>query len=282
MKDEFKTPDEFENDDISENQTIHDNSSTNLPYDGSQVVSSENLYDEQEKNIPAEKRDQPSKNLDQPKPGETNKEIEKLVLQNKMLLKKINEYNRFIEHYTSTQHTQQNQQKTEYKTEMDQKLDALAKKTKAETYTDILETLKEETFYTKKKEEFRSKNPDLANEPSTEYIIGSLAAYYIQEGLDFDSAVERSINEFRATTGRKAPENSTKTNQTQYNTPTQKPYQKTSPHINTFIEGSGPSMPDKQFRASELIDMQINRPDEYLRLQPKIMKAYRDGRVIFD
>ena len=36
----------------------------------------------------------------------------------------------------------------------------------------------------------------------------------------------------------------------------------------------------RKFSSSELLKMQMTDPETYIRLQPEIMKAYREGRVI--
>lgn len=259
----------------------------NIPYDGSNVISSHkmnnftelatNSNNEETENISSDDGKEPKNNNKY-----TTEEIEKLITQNELLQNKMTSYNKMVEHFLEAKTQQTPKVSTDAKPEQDQKTHQMDSQTKQEVVQEILKEINRQSEMVKVLDNFRTQNPDLANDPQKEYLIGLMAGQHYDSGMNFNDAIGKAIEDFRKITGQannNTLPNKENGNISNHNIPQKRP--QTTPN-NSYIEGSSPSLPEKQFKASELINMQINKPDEYLRLQPQIMAAYRNGRVLFD
>lgn len=278
-----------------------------LSYDGSNIISSypidnnSGANNNEIPNINNENKEQtPDTNTQDNKEATKENEsydIKEIIRQNQLLTEQINNYHRVFKQIINPVNAQNGTPSNikSNKSELDTKLEETYNKAKQDAVAETLAQIERDKQFEKKVDELRKQNPDIAGDPKKEDLIGAMAAKYINTGMDFDTSVNKAISDFRemfsayqnnpqTKEAGKTPITSVEKNlsPTVNNIPQNKPYKKTQPQVNPFIEGHSPSLPEKQFKASELIDMQINRPDEYLRLQPQIMQAYRDGLVIFD
>lgn len=263
-----------------------------LPYDGANVTSShpfdnafnavnntEPLNEESNENgkPEAEQKEEPQPALD-PK-------IDQLTSQNKQLIAQISKYEALLGQLFNAQ-PDNKQQNIKNLSPEEQKLHEYYHKGKQDAVIESLKQIEMQRANESKINELRSKNPDIASDPNKEELVGSIAVKYINQGYDFETSVNKAIADFRKVFNKN--DNIVNKNITQesshnrHNIPQNRSSMKNHSPKSLYIEGASPSAPETQFKASELIDMQINRPDEYLRLQPQIMKAYKQGKVVFD
>jgi hypothetical protein len=252
-----------------------------LEYDGSVIYSSE-------KEAINKVRQEESENIDLNKSANkedktySEEKINEIISQNKELNERLSQYEKFIDNFALLDVAGKAKSLNDKpETELDSKLNEYYNRAKNDAIKETLETIHQEALRDRKIEEVKTNNPDIIADPAREQIVCNLAASYIHQGTDFNTALDRAIEDLRKLI---SPVSSKKDqeNQLAHNIPAGEPYKQTYSRLNPFIEGASPSIPEKQFRSSELIEMQINRPDEYKRLQPVIMRAYREGRVIFD
>ncbi|MGD9581586.1 MAG: hypothetical protein AB7V50_09455, partial [Vampirovibrionia bacterium] len=210
--------------------------------------------------------------------------LDDLTNQNKQLADQIARYEAMLGQLFNVQQSKQVSDKSA--SPEDKKMHEFYNKGRQDAVIDSLRQMETQRANEAKISELRSKNPDIANDPHKEDIVGSIAVRYINQGYNFETSLQKAIEDFRKVF--KNNDNTVNTNFTQtsssnrHNIPQNRSSSNSSSPKNTYIEGASPSLSETQFKASELIDMQINRPDEYLRLQPQIMKAYRQGKVLFD
>lgn len=292
--------DQFDN---NQNDNLHNDNVDNafsqetmqpvqLSYDGANVTSShpfDNAFNAvNDTQLPDDEIDENDEQVAEKKedePPEINPHIDQLTNQNKQLLEQINKYEALLGQLFNAQPNQQKQNSKEMTPE-EQKMHEYYHKGKQDAVIESLRQMEMQKANENKIQELRSKNPDIASDPHKEELVGSIAVKYINQGYDFETSVNKAIEDFRKVFNNKdniVNQNITqKSSHTRHNISQNRSSKKNHSPKSLYIEGASPSLPETQFKASELIDMQINRPGEYLRLQPQIMKAYKQGKVIFD
>ncbi|MEW5820325.1 MAG: hypothetical protein AB1782_09055 [Cyanobacteriota bacterium] len=279
----INTPEQGSGDEVYTDEETIDK--VNLSYDGSNVISSEpytmafNSSDEAN-----------YKTVELSEEQESNNDIKKnnnteLENKNKELTEQIIKYEALLNQLLSLNTSKSLANgKTDSSDEMlNKNSDEIYKKGKQDAIIETIRKIETDKQFDEKVQQIRMKNPDIAFDPDKEEIVGLLAGKYISQGYDFDNSVDKAIKDLRKLTNTQDLKDKKDTNKMKsHNIPHNVQYKKQVSPANLHIEGRSQAIPERHFKSSELIKMQIHQPDEYLRLQPQIMKAYVEGRVIFD
>lgn len=239
-----------------------------LPYNGSQVVSSENRPSppvQSAKN--PEETSEPGDN----EKAENNEPYNEIIEQNKQLIQQINQYHHLMSQIFTSQEGYTQEQAQEKPNKTDKMPD------KENIVNDVVQIIENKRVYQEKEQKLKTENPDIFSDPTKEYLVSALAIQNIDKGMDFDTSVNEAIKAFRGLYAPKEVISKEKNNSNSVQKTVERQFQQ-----NLFIEGASPQLPESSYRASELMEMQINHPEKYRRLQPEIMQAYKEGRVIFD
>lgn len=263
----------------------------NISYDGSNVVSSQpfetafNTTDFDESCPEGKQSNEPESKMQVEAASTDVTEEPDLAEKNKELNEQLARYEAFLSELFKIKNNNDNTQTpdVQHKPLTPEEIYNIGKH---DALVQSLYRIKQQAQFNAKVSEIRKNNADILCDPIKEEVVSCIAARYIQSGLDFDSSVARAMNDFRNVfnqnnSNSKINNGNTKSSEV-HNSPRNQSYQiKMNPSA-FYIEGASRSTSEKYFKSSELIDMQINRPDEYLRLQPQIMRAYEKGRVTAD
>lgn len=278
-----------------------------LGYDGAGVVSSHpQNYQIQEDQMTQPPQENQGQDENQQPESKNDNDVQSLRMLNQILAQELYSYQQFLGSLNKPQNVQPAQQQQQYQQQPNLSNDPLEQRLqqyKREALEEARYIMNQELQENRKVEELRKQNPDLVEDPIHEYFISNIAQDYRKAGWDFNSAADQAIKDYRIFLKEKAvnnqmnqpPQANAVNNQvSQANIPNARttnpnavnskitPTKQVNSPGATHIEGTAIYSPSQSFKASELIDMQINRPSEYLRLQPQIMKAYQEGRVLLD
>lgn len=273
---------------------------SNVPYDGSNVARSKYMQEgypglsaDLAESVPVDSPNADQQNQNQ---QEQSPQLD-IASENQLLKSHIQKYETFLNQLLSLQNQTPEQPvsgpaNAEQPKAMPEDAQSAYVKGKQDAILENMQNVKYEREFNSRKAAFEKENPDIVADPAKEHMVTMMAAQFINQGVDFDTAVKQAVTNFRKLNN---PDTNLNMLQQKYNPQAenlnqfqqshnipQKSIDDYSKRASFFIEGASPSIPDKTFKASDLIDMQIYRPDEYRRLQPQIMKAYQEGRVLLD